>query len=92
MLLSAAGLSHHYCRALLGKPATVSPWRQRFRERVPAGLDDELRPGGPRSHDDEAVSELINRVLHAKPKGAAHRSVRLLGAETAEFRPAFEVP
>lgn len=46
-----------------------------------AGLHDELRPGRPRSHGDEAVARLINRVLHSSPKGATHWSVRAVAAQ-----------
>ena len=45
-----------------------------------AGLHD--GPGRPRTHGDEQVAALINRVLHTKPKGATHWSVRLVAEET----------
>jgi len=61
---------------------TVSLWRQRYRTQGMAGLHDELRPGRPRTHGDEQVAALINRVLHTKPKGATHWSVRLVAEET----------
>ena len=64
--------------------ATVGKWRSRFVERRMVGLHDELRPGKPRTIDDERVAELINTTLHTKPKdGATHWSVRALEAETA---------
>jgi putative transposase len=64
--------------------ATVGKWRRRFIERRMSGLYDELRPGKPRTIDDERVAELINTTLHAKPKdGSTHWSVRALEAETA---------
>ena len=63
--------------------ATVGKWRRRFVERRIAGLYDELRPGKPRSIDDERIAELINTTLHTKPKdGATHWSVRALEAHT----------
>jgi putative transposase len=63
---------------------TVGKWRSRFVERRMQGLYDELRPGKPRTIDDERVAELINTTLHTKPKdGATHWSVRALEAETA---------
>jgi transposase len=61
---------------------TVGKWRRRFVEQRLAGLHDELRPGRPRSHGDEAVAELINRVLRGKPKAATHWSMRSVATET----------
>jgi putative transposase len=40
-------------------PATVGKWRKRFVEQRISGLHDELRPGAPRSIDDERVAMLI---------------------------------
>jgi len=83
VLLSAAGLSNQtVAKRCAVSPPTVSLWRQRYRDQGLAGLHDELRSGRPRSHDDEAVAELINRVLHTKPKGASHWSVRLVAEAT----------
>jgi putative transposase len=63
--------------------ATVGKWRRRFVARRIEGLHDELRPGKPRSIDDERIAELLNTTLHAKPKdGATHWRVRGLAAET----------
>jgi hypothetical protein len=46
------------------------------------GLYDDLRPGRPRSIDDEALAGLINTTLHIKPAdGATHWSVRSAGDE-----------
>src|SRR5262250_795978 len=39
-------------------------------------LHDELRPGRPRTHDDEGVAELIRLVSQRKPEHATHWSVR----------------
>jgi len=56
--------------------ATVGKWRSRFVERRMQGLYDELRPGKPRTIDDERVADLINTTLHTKPKdGATHLPV-----------------
>jgi len=62
---------------------TVTRWRGRYaRDRI-TGLYDELRPGRPRTVDDERVAELINKTLHAKPAGGVtHWSTRGLAAET----------
>ena len=40
-------------------PATVGKWRRRFVERRITGLHDELRPGQPRTVDDERLAMLI---------------------------------
>lgn len=62
---------------------TVNKWRARYaRDRI-SGLYDELRPGRPRTVDDERVSELINKTLHTKPAdGSTHWSTRGLASET----------
>ena len=62
---------------------TVNKWRARYaRNRLP-GLYDELRPGRPRTVDDERVAELITKTLHTKPAdGATHWSTRGRAAET----------
>ena len=62
--------------------ATVGKWRRRFVERRIAGLYDELRPGKPRSIDDERVAELIHKTLHTKPAdGSTHWTVRAVASE-----------
>jgi putative transposase len=64
--------------------ATAGKWRRRFIERRINGLYDELRPGKPRTIDDERVAELINTTLHTKPAdGSTHWSVRAIAAETS---------
>ena len=62
---------------------TVNKWRGRYaRDRI-SGLYDELRPGRPRTVDDERVASLINKTLHTKPAdGTTHWSVRSVAAET----------
>ncbi len=54
ILACAAGASNSEIagRLQIG-PATVGKWRRRFIERRISGLYDELRPGKPRSIDDE---------------------------------------
>jgi putative transposase len=62
--------------------ATVGKWRNRFVERRLSGLYDELRPGKPRTIDDERVAQLIRRTLHTKPSdGSTHWSIRSIGEE-----------
>jgi transposase len=63
-------------------PTTVRKWRERFVTQRIQGLHDELRPGRPRSLEDEAVAELINRALHTKPVAATQWSVRSFAQAT----------
>jgi putative transposase len=85
VLASAAGESNTaIAERMQITKATAGKWRQRFIERRIAGLYDELRPGKPRTIDDERVAELIKTTLHTKPAdGSTHWSVRALAAETA---------
>lgn len=63
--------------------ATVGKWRTRFIERRLPGLYDDVRPGKPRTIDDERVAHLIKTALHTKPaNGSTHWSVRTVAAET----------
>ena len=57
---------------------TVSKWRHRFHHQGIAGLQDEQRPGRPRTHDDERVAEVSNMALWSPPANATHWSVRTL--------------
>ena len=62
---------------------TVNKWRGRYARQRITGLYDQLRPGRPRTVDDERVADLINKTLHTKPAdGATHWSTRGLAAET----------
>ncbi|MFP4832902.1 IS630 family transposase [Paraburkholderia sp. BR10879] len=63
-------------------PPAITHWKKRFVADGLAGLHDEARPGRPRTHDDEAVTELLARILHEKPDGATHWSVRSAAAQT----------
>jgi AraC-like DNA-binding protein len=51
-------------------------------ERGVAGLHGELRPGRPRSHDDEQVAALMRKVLNSRPPNATHWSVRSVAQDT----------
>ena len=63
--------------------ATVGKWRSRFLARRIAGLYDDMRPGKPRTIDDERVAQLIKTTLHSKPvDGSTHWSVRSVATET----------
>lgn len=59
-------------------------WRLRFLDLRINGLYDEVRPGKPRTIDDERLAQLIHKTLHTKPAdGSTHWSVRTIAAETA---------
>jgi transposase len=83
VLLSGEGQSNREVARRCGVSApAVSHWRRRYQERGVAGLHDELRPGRPRTHDDEKVAELINLVVQRKPEHATQWSVRSAAAVT----------
>lgn len=79
ILASAEGLSNTAVGQRLGASGqAVGKWRRRFLESGVQGLHDELRPGRPRTYDDERIAGLINRALQERPKGATHWSTRTL--------------
>lgn len=62
---------------------TARKWRDRYIEHRLAGLYDELRPGRPRTVDDERVAQLIATTLKTKPAdGGTHWSTRALSEAT----------
>jgi len=65
----------------LARP-TVGLWRQRYLEQRIPGLYDELRPGGPRSIEDEQIAGLIRKTLNTKPKDGTHWTCRSIAEET----------
>jgi len=70
----AAELGHH--------EHTVGKWRRRFLKDRCDGLLDEVRPGRPRTIDDDQVAAVIERTLRATPVDATHWSIRSMAAET----------
>jgi putative transposase len=77
VLLWGEGKSNREVARRCGVTApTVSHWRRRYQQRGLAGLHDELRPGRPRTHDDEQVAELIRLVTQRKPEHATRWSAR----------------
>ena len=84
ILSSADGeLNNAIAERLKLTKATVGKWRTRFIERRIAGLYDDVRPGKPRTIDDERLAQLIKTTLHTKPaNGSTHWSVRTVAAET----------
>lgn len=61
---------------------SVGKWRQRFATRRISGLYDELRPGAPRSVDDERIAQLIDQTLRTKPRNGTHWSCRTIAEQT----------
>jgi putative transposase len=83
VLLSAAGETNKAIAARLGlSQPTVGKWRKRYLEHGLQGLHDELRPGRPRSIEDERIATLITTTLRTKPEGATHWSCRTMAAES----------
>jgi putative transposase len=61
---------------------TVGKWRKRYLAEGLQGLHDELRPGRPRSLEDERVAEVINKALQGPPSHATQWSVREMAEQT----------
>ena len=77
VLGSASGRSNTEIARELGiSVSSVCLWRSRFLAQGLVGLYGEQRPGRPRSHDDEAVAALLNRVLQSRPESGTHWTVR----------------
>ena len=78
VLACAQGLTNSaVAKRLAVSPSAVGKWRRRFIERGVQGLHDELRPGRPRTYDDEKVAVLINRALQhrkARPRRRLERA------------------
>jgi putative transposase len=56
--------------------ATVGKWRRRYLQAGFSGLYDELRPGRPRTIEDDQVAALLKRTLSRKPPSGTHWTVR----------------
>src|SRR5580704_17594435 len=83
VLMSAQGVSNQSIAERCGVSVpTISHWRRCWRERGVAGLHGELRPGRPRSYDDEQVAALMRKVLHSRPPHATQWSVRSVAKDT----------
>jgi putative transposase len=61
---------------------TVGKWRRRYLKEGLQGLHDELRPGRPRSLEDERVAEVINAALQGPPPQATQWTVRGMADHT----------
>jgi putative transposase len=77
ILWSAEGRTNsEIAKRLRCTQATVGKWRQRFVRQRLAGLYDELRPGRPRTIEDEQVAALLKRTLSHKPASGTHWTIR----------------
>jgi putative transposase len=77
VLGSAEGRSNTAIARELGVSVPcVCLWRGRFLAQGLAGLYGEHRPGRPRSHDDQAVADLLTTVLRSRPEVGTHWTVR----------------
>ena len=78
----AAGRTNQQVAAAEGvHQVTVGKWRARFVERRLDGLQDEPRPGAPRTISDADVERVLVKTLEETPEGATHWSTRSLAAE-----------
>jgi hypothetical protein len=62
----------------------VGKWRQRFVAARLAGVLDELRPGAPRTIDDEQIEDVSVRRLETTPRGATHWRTRAMAKPTGQ--------
>src|SRR6266849_4992226 len=68
MLLSADGVSNGAIAARFATSMSlVSVWRRRYREQGLAGLYGEVRPGRPRTHDDDRIAALLKQTMKSRP-------------------------
>jgi transposase len=83
ILRCADGLTSKAVGAELGvHEHTVGKWRRRFLKDRIEGLYDEVRPGRPRTIEDDQVAEVIERTLATTPEDATHWSIRSMAKET----------
>ena len=62
---------------------TVGKWRKRYRDLGLEDLHDEIRPGRPRTDEDDKVAEVINRALQSNPAdGRTQWTARSMAAAT----------
>ena len=61
-------------------PVTVGKWRRRFAQWRLDGLQDEPRPGAPRTITDAQVEAVIVKTLEEQPSDATHWSTRSMSA------------
>jgi len=83
VLMAAEGMTNSAISTAVGlsRPSVIK-WRKRFIDQGLMGLYEELRPGAPRTIDDDQIARLIRQTLETRPNGATHWSCRLLSRET----------
>src|SRR3954449_9027337 len=83
VLAAAEGATNQQIAAELRcHPTTVGKWRTRFAERRLDGLNDEPRPGKPRTISDDDVERVIVKTLEEQPTNATPWSTRWMGDAT----------
>ena len=83
ILLSVDGLSNTVIAERFATSVSlVSLWRQRYRALGLAGMYGEVRPGRPRSHDDDRIAALLRKTLQSRPPDATQWTVRTLSQTT----------
>ncbi len=83
ILLSADGASNTaIAKRFATSMALVSLWRRRYRAHGLAGLYGEVRPGRPRTHDDDRIAALLKKTLQSRSPDATHWTVRALAQAT----------
>ncbi len=81
VLAAAEGTSNKAIAAALDcHPVTVGKWRRRFAQWRLDGLQDEPRPGAPRTITDAQVEAVIVTTLEEQPPNATHWSTRSMAA------------
>jgi putative transposase len=77
ILMAADGVENIVIAERVGlSRLSVGKWRQRFAQYGIEGLHDELRPGRPRTIEDERIAKLISQTLGSQPKNATHWTTR----------------
>jgi transposase len=83
VLLAADALTNLAIADRLGISATtVGKWRRRFLQSRIEGLYDEVRPGRPRTVEDEQIAAVLQKTLSPPPEGETHWSCRVLADAT----------
>lgn len=83
ILLAADGLSNNEIAEKVGiSKQSVCLWRQRYLREGFKGLYDELKPGRPRTVEDEAVAKVVRKTLKMQPKNGTHWTIRSMSGET----------
>jgi putative transposase len=83
VLLAAQGVSNQQIAARLElSTTTVAKWRRRFLQHGIGGLYDEIRPGRPRTVEDEQIATVLKKTVSTRPTDSTHWSCRQLAGET----------